>query len=55
MTALEFSRAGALGEVAGDGDDVELAFGDDRLDRLVLLRHGRVAEVEIRAVEEGRR
>src|SRR3982751_5985842 len=49
--ALELARPRALREVAGDGDDVEPALGDDRLDCLVLLRNGGMAEVEIRAVE----
>ena len=39
-------------EVAGDGDDVELAVLNQRLDRLVLLRDGGVAEVQVGAVED---
>jgi hypothetical protein len=52
--ALELSGAGTLRQVAGHGDDVESLLPNERLDRLVDLRHGRMTEVEIRDVENRR-
>jgi hypothetical protein len=53
--ALEFTRARALREISGYGDDVVVTFGDDRLDGLILRGDGRMAEVQIRTMEERRR
>src|SRR5690348_3975274 len=52
--ALKLTRPRTLREVSRDRDDVIVPLGDDRLDRLVLLGHGWMAEVQIRAMEEGR-
>ena len=52
--ALELAGARALRHVARDRDDVVLPLLDQRFDRLVLLRHRRMPEVQIGAVKEGR-
>src|SRR5437762_7862110 len=53
--ALELAGPGALREVAGDRDDVVALLLDERLDRLVLLRHRGMTEVEIGGVKEADR
>src|SRR5438105_2355555 len=52
--ALEFSRARALGEIAGDCDDIELAVVDDSFDRFDLFRDRRPAEMQIGDVKDRR-
>ena len=51
---LELPRPGALGEIAGDGDDVELLLLNDGLDRLDLLGDGGLPEVQVGGVEDSR-
>src|SRR6185437_15922958 len=52
--ALELAGARPLRDVARDRHDVVLASLDQRFDRLVLLGHRRVPEVEIGAVKQRR-
>jgi hypothetical protein len=52
---LKLTRPRALRQIAGDGDDVIIARGDDRFDRLVLLGDGGVPEVQIGAMKNARR
>jgi nicotinamidase-related amidase len=51
---LEFTRPRPLRDVSRNGDDVRLLFVDERLDRLVLLGHRRMSEVQIGTVKERR-
>src|SRR5207248_759113 len=53
--ALKLTRARPLREVPRDRDDVVMPVGDDRLDALILLGHGGMPEVQIRAMKQGRR
>src|SRR6185503_7895662 len=50
--ALKLPGPGALRHVARDRDDVVAALLDQRLDRLVLLRHRRMPEMQVGAVED---
>ena len=52
--SLELPGAGPLREVAGDGDDVELFFLHDGLDRLDLLGDRGLPEVQVGDVEDTR-
>ena len=52
---LELAVAGALGEIAGDGDGVGTSsVGDELLQRLHLLEVGMPAEMQVGAVDDGR-
>src|SRR5215831_201805 len=53
--ALELSGPRALRHVARDRDDVVVPLLDEAFDCLVLLRHRRMAEVQVGAVEDGQR
>src|SRR5262245_11963663 len=50
--ALELARPGALRQVAGDGDDPVAPLLDERLDRFVLFRNGRMPEMQVGTVKE---
>src|SRR6266571_4019498 len=49
---LELAGARALRHVAGDGHHIEFPLLDQRFDRLVLLGHCGMPEVEIRAMKQ---
>ncbi len=53
-SALHFTGEGALRDIAGDGDDIELRRLDDRLDCLDLLGNGGLAEMQIGNVQNPR-
>ena len=52
--ALELAGAGALRDIAGHRHDVELSLLDHRFDRLVLLGHRGMPEMQIGAVKQRR-